>query len=272
MHIETLKITPAQAKQWLSLVPDFQRRVDERQVAKIARAIAADEWRQNGATLVFNKRGELIDGQHRAHAIIKANRAVWSLVATEVDSTEQTFQTIDDSKARTVGDFLQCKNVCHVAAVARLYWSVSNGFWPSEQFRAPIADVLKLAAPHLEVMAQSKNVTDQAMKVTGFGAFLGFIWFYYRDILHLNASRVDSFFERLGSGLNLASGDPVAALRNRCLGQTQNSRIVRKSMFGLITKALNAHMRGSPLSRLRYEPLNEEFPKFMDAAPNQGKP
>ncbi len=55
-------ITPEMALNWLSARPDFQRKVDEKQVRKLAHAIRKNEWRENGATIVFDEKGNLLDG------------------------------------------------------------------------------------------------------------------------------------------------------------------------------------------------------------------
>src|SRR5581483_4804534 len=115
---------------WLKRLPDYQRRMDERQVVKLTTAIQNGEWQENGATIVFNEDGELIDGQHRLAAVIRSGKTIWSLVVRGVSSKESVFHTIGDEKPRRVTDLLRTANVNNVAAVARYLWLVEHGIHP----------------------------------------------------------------------------------------------------------------------------------------------
>ena len=130
MNTTLTTITPMLAERWLSKVPDFQRKIDAKQVRKLVIAIQRKEWRQNGATIVFNENDELIDGQHRLKAVVESGATIESLVIRGVSSGEDTFHTIGDDKPRRLVDFLHCKNAVVVGSVLRMYWMVTSGLWP----------------------------------------------------------------------------------------------------------------------------------------------
>ncbi len=262
MQVEKIKITPAMAREWLVLAPEYQRKINQAAVDAIASAISSGGWRENGATIVFNIKGELIDGQHRLLAIIAANRSVYSLVANRIDSTDATFQTIDDSKSRTISDFLKCTNRNHIAAIARFYWNVHNGRIVYSPERPPIAGAIKLLQPHIQIIEPRCGIVQKAARVTGVGTFLGFLDFYYLVFLSVAQSDIDVFWERLADGMDLKPGSPVAALRNRCIKLGPNERIARVSMMALVIKSLNAFLSGESISRLSFDPGKEEFPQM----------
>ncbi len=61
MNTSMTSITPAMAERWLDKVPDYQRKIDPKQVKKLVIAIQRKEWRENGATIAFNDNDEVID-------------------------------------------------------------------------------------------------------------------------------------------------------------------------------------------------------------------
>ncbi len=257
------------AKKWLGLVPEHQRRVDKSQVEKLTTAILAGEWRENGSTFVFDSKGAFIDGQHRAHAIVAANHPVWALLVVNVDSSAETFETIDDAKARSIRDFLFVPNATTAGAVARLYWLVENKHWPSGLPKVPIADCLKLAKPMLQQIGDSVRKTRAPAHVVGEHAFLAFLYFYYVYVLQKNESEtVAEFFERLADGVNLSATSPTNLLRNRILGIVKrnigsNFRLTQTAKRALIVKALNAELQNKTLKILSWDPGREPFPEFL---------
>src|SRR5262252_5553328 len=265
MRIERTKVTPALAREWLEKVPTFQRNVSAAQVNKLAKALAADLWRENGATIVFNRKDELIDGQHRLHAIVKANRSVWLIAVVGVDSTEETFTTIDDSKARNISDFFHTKNRYQVSAIARYFWGYSNEInMARRDIKPPIADVVKLSSPFLAEMEDCDRHISHAYRIVGQPSWCGFLYFYYRYILKVDVDRLDQFFIDLGDGLNLSAGSPVAAIRNRFLQMRTTERIPTAVAQAMILKALNYYLEGATkIDRVTWNPYKEPFPPFF---------
>lgn len=86
-------------------------------------AIKTGYWELNGATIVFDKDGNLVDGQHRLNACIKANVPITTLVVRGVERNTQT--TMDAGYKRKLSDFLNmagygdCNNL---AAVITALW------------------------------------------------------------------------------------------------------------------------------------------------------
>ena len=267
MKTERIKITPALAREWLQLVPEHQRRLDKKPVEKIATAIRAGQWRENGATFVFDADHCFIDGQHRAQAIVAAERPVWALVVRNVDKSPETFETIDDSKARAIQDFLTVPSANTVAAVARIYWLVDKNYWSKREPKVPIADCLKLTKPRISEISESIRKTHAAGHVVGEGSFMAFLYFYYVYILKHNESEtVTAFFERLVDGANLPARSPTNLLRNRCLGVSKmgvNFKLSRTAKRALIIKALNAELQKQSFKKLSWDPGREPFPEFL---------
>lgn len=132
MNIKETNVTPKLAKEWLALNMPQNRKVKERLVNKIAADIAAGRWIENGSTIQFNKAGFLIDGQHRLHAIAKANKPVKIWVVTDVESA--AINVIDTGVSRSMADVLHLNgmatNANAIAALARKILAIKQGYLP----------------------------------------------------------------------------------------------------------------------------------------------
>lgn len=260
-------ITPMLASRWLEKVPDFQRKQDKNQIKKLVLAIQRKEWRQNGATIVFNENDELIDGQHRLKAVVESGIPIDSLVVRGVSKGEDTFQTIGDEKPRKLADFMHVPCVNIVASVMRMYWLLTTGVWPvgSGGQPAPIADVMKLAKKWTQDVSVLVEPLRPAGRFLGQHSFCVFLVLYHtklRPIENGEQERLSEFFARVGDGLNLAASCPVYKLRQRFLAIPNTGKLDRTSAQALITKAMYLYLDGKACGQLRYEPNRESFPEL----------
>lgn len=256
-------ITPMLAERWLTQIPDYQRKVDPKQVDKITAAILKGDWAENGATIVFNEEGHVIDGQHRLHAIVKSGKTVRSLVVRGVSKAERTFQTIGDEKSRKVTDFMHCAHVNNVAAVCSLLMAAEGGKWPLSHEKMPYVEVLKIVRKYQDQIAPIVNAVSEGGRFVKQHSFCTFLVFYYTHIQPVkNPERLAQFFARLGDGVGLEKNDPVYQLRKRYLEQTASGRFDRIAGRAMIVKALHAYLDNKQLTMVRYEPMREGFPEL----------
>jgi hypothetical protein len=270
-------ITPLLAEKYLESVPDFQRKHDERQSDKIAFAITKNEWRMNGATIVFNEKGELIDGQHRCHAIVKAGKNVYSLVVRGVPADVQTFYTIGDEKPRKLNDFVRAKHVNNVSSVLNMYWNVKQGIWPpghgarlegsSRGGRAqiaPISDVLKVGKEHIPLIEDlCIDPLMKAGRILHSSSFCIFVVFYYSHIEPIkNIDRMAEFFARVADGLELTLNHPAYRLRQKFMSLSPGESISRETAMALILKALHLYLDNKDCGKLQFRIESEPFPEL----------
>lgn len=263
-EVTRVQITPTMAERWLESIPVFQRKIDEKQVKKIVTAITKERWRENGATIVFNEKGELLDGQHRLKAISLAGKSVGSLVVRGLSDDEEVFRTIGDEKPRRVSDFLKCPSVNIVSSVLGMYWNVIQGSWPhghGGKVISPITEILKLADKWAPAVGLLIEPIRPAGRFLGQLSFCVFIAFYHTKLRPVeNPERIAEFFARIGDGINLAATDPVYKLRQRFLSVGSTGDITRSAAQALILKALYLYLDNRPCLHLRWEPEREEFP------------
>lgn len=101
-RLDSFITTPALAAYILANHNNKNRKISPATVAGYVRDILAGRWLVNGDRIVFDRDGDLIDGQHRLMAIVKAN------VALPIDYIfgleNETRATVDGGRNRSVGD------------------------------------------------------------------------------------------------------------------------------------------------------------------------
>lgn len=101
MESRVIKITPDMAKTMLERNMKNNRPVLKSTVHSYARMMKNGNWNLTHQGIAFDEQGELIDGQHRLHAIIEANTPVNMLVTYNVHHAPGEIFTIDMGRKRT---------------------------------------------------------------------------------------------------------------------------------------------------------------------------
>ena len=137
MRYERRSISPADAERMLANNYDGNRRINSRHVAALAADMAAGRFvSENSQTITVTESGQLLDGQHRLSAIVKAGVALDFLVAVaRDDEAERIFGTLDAGKVRTAPQFLALPSANNVAAVAKMTLAIERG-------RSPLASTV----------------------------------------------------------------------------------------------------------------------------------
>ena len=266
---QTELITPLLAEKWLATVPEYQRKIKSRQVQKLVIAIQKGEWRANGATIVFNAKGELIDGQHRLTAIVQSGKSVQSIVVRGVSADVQTFHTLGDVLPRSLTDFIHAKHATIVSSVLRMIWAQKNGVWPighgqssNRQVVPPIPDILKTGKECIPLIEDlCVDPLTAAGRMVQQQSFCIFLVYYYTHVSPVkDLVRLVEFFARVADGLNLTLNDPVYRLRQKFLQLGPGMSIDRTARQALVLKALHLYLDGKDCPKLQYVPEREQFP------------
>ena len=121
MQTKVELITPEIARVYLAQNCG-NRKVSKYMVNMYSEAMKRGEWMLNGESIKFDVDGNLIDGQHRLHALIEANISLELLVVRGLQRS--AFKTLDVGKKRTAGDCLSIEGIANyntVAAIVRMY-------------------------------------------------------------------------------------------------------------------------------------------------------
>lgn len=124
------KLTPDAAR---SLIDNNvkNRPLRQKRINQLAKAITENRWKINGASIVVDTKGRLLDGQHRCHAVIRANKPVYTVLVTGVKP--DTFGTIDQGAKRTGADIFSLCGVTNPSIVASsltIVYQHQNGIPP----------------------------------------------------------------------------------------------------------------------------------------------
>jgi hypothetical protein len=255
--IQEVLITPLIAAKWLSKNPS-NRPLRPVLVKQYADDISAGKWQQNGETIKKSEDDELLDGQHRLHAIVRAQVPVKMLVVTGL--SRNSFQTIDTGMRRTVAQLLTISgkpNAAVLGAIGRWLILLEN---KSDQQRPVSSQAIFDAIQRHPLSAHfASRHTDARIKALLVSAS--------QAVMVLAAEKYgqeipDSFLDAFMSGEGLRKGDPVFELRERLI---QNASRVAKlntnTVVAITIKAVRAYATQRTIGVLRWSP-NEEWPSI----------
>lgn len=98
-----IDVTPFMAQNWLSQNPS-NRSVSHQRVDAYAHDMKNGDWKMNGEPIVIDSVGQLKNGQHRLHAVVKSGSTVPMLVVFGVDPSVTLY---DRGRARSAIDILR---------------------------------------------------------------------------------------------------------------------------------------------------------------------
>lgn len=127
METKVIELTPSIAKGFLANNSN-NRRVRKEQVAKYANDISNGNWLLNGETIKIAENGEVLDGQHRMLAVIKAGKSIVTLLAYGLPNN--VFTTIDTGKPRSSSDVFYIdgiNNSTNVSSAVSKYLGLLRG-------------------------------------------------------------------------------------------------------------------------------------------------
>lgn len=252
------EITPIIAQQILRTRNTHNRPVSEIKVAQIKADIQTGRYGVNGESVIFDRNGNLADGQHRLTAVSEVGLSIVSNVAFGVEPEAQN--TVDQGKARTAGDVLGIegvKNSKNLAAVIRSLISYERGDRrslgrPSEVSTQEIREYLD-ANPDVERLMDWAMYHKRAMQGLGPPSTFGIA----RGIIEpLYGSNGVFYLDRVILGDMLTSGDPALTVRNRLMAE---KRANRQLALEAILRGCLAHVEGRRLTRVQ---LDGTFPKL----------
>lgn len=228
--IET--VTPVLAHEWLG-ANTHNRRLSRAQVDRFARDMAAGAWKFTADPIRFNGQGTLIDGQHRLHACIKAERPFDALVIRNMPMDIQ--EKLDQGKMRNVGDHLMLRDAelpspAMIGATARQLIAIKDGVMePQRNTRRPTnSEVLAIFDKHPDIAESVRAIGKSVIGVHP--SIIAAMHYVGAHLLH-DRDTADSFVSVFATGEPAYTGDPAHLWRERLIAQqTKNARMRRSSI------------------------------------------
>lgn len=266
-------ITPRRARLMLEH-NERNRRIKPGSVTRYAQDMMEGRWQSNGAPIVFDSTGRLVDGQHRLHALIEADVSLRMLVVRGVAPDAQ--KTMDQAAPRTLADWLAFQgesNVHQLASVTMMdaRWndraepSPARAFSNYQQDKLTRSRCVAWFDAHREELREAtrRGVTYSRRRGQLLSAgMMGVLWL---NLHRLSPDDADLFFDQLSQGAGLSEGDAVLALRTQLI-QLKSGRDHATALYkaALTIKAWNRFIQGEPVGVLRYKAggaHRERFPQ-----------
>lgn len=258
LHTETIKLTPQIAAEFLKSNKS-NRALSRSVVTTYAAAIRRNEWLLNGEAICLDTHGNLLQGQHRCHAVIAADKPIDVVVVRGVDPG--AFKTYDQGKRRTVGDILGMsgeKNSNILAAACKAYLQLTEQLSARQTFTSTCALRVLERAPELRYWSN----TFQAHKTARHLFTSQLVAVLCIAAKRHGEDRVLSFLRQLDSGVNLGPDSPALRLRDKFIEKNKGTVFTAELCMALYIKAINAHLDGKPMKTLRMT-ADEQFPTIV---------
>lgn len=247
-RIEPMMIAPALADAWLK-VNTLNRKIRDDFVAELTRTIQRGEWLFNGETFKFSIQDQMIDGQHRAWAILRSGIAVPGLVVFDMPPEAQ--DTIDTGRRRLVSDVLQMKgevdSIALAAMLNRMYvWSYGD-----IALRQPTR--FKLSAPQaLAMLDMDPEVRDSlqfARRVHEWSERIiakSMIGATYHRFRAIDKPDAEDFWRRFATGIDSPLGHPTQKLRMMMKrnASKRSQKLDTYTIHACVIKAWNCYRLG----------------------------
>jgi len=278
MRIEEVKISPAQAREWLAISPERnQRTIRQRNVAKILHAIESGEWKMTHQPIALDPTGFVLDGRHRLTAIGSQRKHVPSLVAFDADP--ETFGVIDTGANRSPSDSLKIAGYTDVNVLSASTRQIlafpevvgTSSTLGSVTAYLTTADILiALNDPTVGKVIQdsirpgyliSKGIGRYGLR-TSATVLTGLIGLHSKHGPDTQAE----FLSRLTEGDNLPKGSPILALRKWLIGDHGYGSIMgtyRPTTFlANSIRVWNDYSAGRDRTNVRHRPGIDTMPEI----------
>ncbi|NUR63093.1 MAG: hypothetical protein HOV87_31220 [Catenulispora sp.] len=248
---ELIVVTPEMASRWLE-GNTHNRNKREQLVNSYARDLEADTWDFNGETVKFAADGTLLDGQHRLMAIVRAKEPALLLIVRGLPMSAQ--KTIDVGASRKFADQLTMDgeaNAPILSSIVRRATLWEAGYRGHSGSYKPTRPELENTLAEFPFMRESAAYGTTHARAAGLVASqLGFV--------HWLLTRVDFedgtwFLDRLCDGVDLRSGHPVLALRERIRRERDDSagQLKTEIALALVITAWNAYRSRRTLQKVQ---------------------
>jgi hypothetical protein len=256
--IET--ITPEVAKQYLSTNLKHQRKVTNTHKWHLRQQMQSGQWKMTGEPIIFDEYGQLVDGQHRLHALIEAKISLQFVIIRGVAT--DTFVAMNRGKSRSSADIMTIHGVLNSALTASMLANVIN------YRRAMAANDGKRGSLNSYIRASSTDIVEEYDKRKDIYAHCATLAGRCKKIIQpsipatvsalaiLDAGHslpfVDHFWDSFQKGVGLSEGDPVLTLRNRISENARSKAKLSATMLMMIAiKAWNAYAQSKPMKMIR---------------------
>ncbi len=224
------------------------RRINNGYVLALAAAMETNKWDPDASEIVFDDSGELIDGHHRLHAVMRSGKAIRMLVKRGVNKGARGF--IDTGRTRNIRDLFAMfrPELGYVnnrkSALTVCIGLVTGGKPPVVRTLSDYDTWMKLFADGIDAVINIVGPGNGANRYFCTGPVVGAFAFAHKT----HPKKVEAFLNKSYEGLGLKRGEPATTLRNLLInggpsissgGSTERQRVSKK-----VLSAIHADLKG----------------------------
>ncbi len=217
-------------------------------VAFLAREIEQGLWQLNGQPIVISDTEDVLDGQHRLHAVIESGGIIRTMVVYGI--SKEAFKTIDTGAARSGADALSVWFPGRLIGVTK---SVGTAVvWCNSLEQGHIRTKEKMAnAEVIEYAQQHPSIWKCAETVHGYPKeprllSLGISTALYEMFQRRNEAKADRFIRDISVGEMINVGSPEFVLRSLLAKDMKRfAKYTASAKIRMAIKAWNLRVRGT---------------------------
>ena len=249
----------------------LQRSFKQSIADKYRRTMEAGKWRPSWpqCVIAFSVGGMLFNGQKTLWAIWKSGITIE--VCTQWNVSEEDFLLYDDFQSRNLGQLARQAGLNNVAdrnALTRMVMGIDHKL--GSRVNPSVSDVMKYTVDN-ELMNAALTFASNRHAIPTSDAAMAYALYKIAVVHGFDAAT--SFYERVGSGVNLGADDSRLHLK-RFLDRFEIKHWEdRVHVVIAVIKAFNAWMNGTPMLLMKVHP-KEEIPDVVGASPlyNRARP
>lgn len=255
-------LTPARAAVLLQRNPDNRHPI-EANITKMVADIKEGLFQFNGEPIIISRDGLLNDGQQRCHAVVRANRSIWTIFVFGVQRDSR--HTVDIGSRRTISQQFRMEGRKHAQNIP----STATFCWQFEHYGRLDTTNTKMRPSNQQIRAwieahpEIERSIELILEHRRFGvATVPALATAHYILSKIDAEQATDFLTMLMTGENLHLDHPAHTCRNRILGEGyarhSNSRDRRRlsaaKVVEYIIRAWNHWRAGDTLKRLQIGP------------------
>lgn len=252
---EVVTVTPERAQQLLEKNKN-NRRISTKNLEKVEAIMSRGEWRLNGEAIKVSTSGRILDGQHRLMASVNTGTTFQTLIVYGL--TDETQETMDSGKSRTLADILSLRGYKSTHSLAAIVTAIIRSeiygiksAVSSGTTARPITN--QQAVRRLEIEPAIADLFNQIYGVTKVGLQGKIAGMLYYRLSEVDSEDADFFFERLASGSGLERNHPILTLRELLLRIKSEKGASNTTYVTAVTvKAWNKFRAGEDCTLLRF--------------------
>jgi len=256
-------ITPESASDYLEK-NNGNRDLSSSHVREYQQMMSKGEWMLAPDAIAFDQDGNLINGQHRLHAIIESDTTQPFLIVRGL--SPRVFEVADQGRRRNLGQALGLdgfSNARDLSALGKRVFNFEKG--TSMDRKVTTVEGLDFIKHHMPEISDAITKT-QSLRNEAKGLWRPACYrFVYFTMMWRNEKKAWEFIEGVATGVGFSSkDDPRRRLRERLQKEARapGGRIDRKLEQALSVKACNKWFEGETPKFIRWSPgADEDFPQ-----------